>query len=113
MNVPWKYLAKSLFEYISDERKRLAETGVQIEPELAQFVGEEATEFQIFDAGSRQRKREIINKKPRTCFSGQPITVKFYMRNPLKINITVTHIKLICKFVDTDVVNEDCYVFEK
>lgn len=35
------------------------------------------------------------------------------MRNPLKTDITVTHIKLICKFEDLDEVNEECYIFEK
>jgi hypothetical protein len=109
-NVPWKYLAKTLFESITEERK---EKGLDIPIELGQFNGEENTEFQVFDSGSRQKKREIVNKKARTCFSGQPITVKFYMRNPLKIDITITHIKLVCKFEDLDEVNEECYVFEK
>lgn len=35
------------------------------------------------------------------------------MRNPLKVDINITHIKLICYFEDSENENEDCYFFEK
>ena len=35
------------------------------------------------------------------------------MKNPLKVDINITRIKLICYFEDSDKENEDCYFFEK
>ena len=35
------------------------------------------------------------------------------MRNPLKVDVNITHIKLVCLFEDLEKENEECYVFEK
>ena len=94
-------MAKHLFEYMNEERRKHPEYGIL--PEACQFNSEEINEFSIFDVTSRARKRDLTIKKIRKAFVGESIVVKLLVKNPLMADIYINNIKLVCRY-DT---NED------
>lgn len=95
-NCPWKFMAKHLFEFMNEEKRKSIEFEVQ--PESCQFNGEETNEFVIYDCTNRAKKRDLTVKKTRKAFINEPVTVKLLMKNPLMADISMTNIQLICRF---------------
>ena len=95
-NVPWKFLAKHLFELMNDERRKTPE--LQVAQEACQFNQEELNEFTIYDCTSRLRKRDLTASKVRKAFVDESIVVKLLMRNPLMADIFINNIRLVCRF---------------
>ena len=106
-NCPWKFIAKHLFEYMNDERRKNPEQGLP--PELCQFNQEELNEFTVFDCLNRTKKRELtINRQQyRKAYVGESILVKLMMRNPLMADIFINNIKLICRYENTSSQSSD------
>ena len=103
-------MSKNLFDHINEERRAKVRP---LTPEEGGFVGDEFHEFAIYDCPSKIKKKDLTLKKPRKIFAGEPITVRFIMRNPLMTEIYLSSIKIVCQYEDSEIENEDCYPFEK
>lgn len=105
-------MAKHVFEHMNDEKRKHPE--YQIQNDACQFNEDELNEFNIFDCGSRARKRDLTVKKIRSAMVNEPITVKLLMKNPLMTDLDLSHIKLICRYEDAqETTNDDFDQLEK
>jgi hypothetical protein len=68
---------------------------------------DEMAECTIYDAANEQEKAELTEKKERKVFSGQPITVRLMMRNPLLTEIQISKVRLVCSYKDKPEGKED------
>jgi len=88
----WKHLGKSVTDYIKTV-PALAEKSKQ----LSELSIEEITEFAVYDATSRQTRRELLGKKLRKVYKGTPITVKLVFKNDLYLQLNLENIRLVCE----------------
>jgi len=87
----WKHLGKSVTDYI----KTFPALAENSRP-LSELSIEEITEFAVYDATSRQTRRELLGKKLRKVYSGTPITVKVVIKNDLFLQLNLMNIRLVC-----------------
>lgn len=90
---------------MNEEKRKHPE--YQIQNESCQFNEEELNEFAIFDCGSKARKRDLTVTKIRKSFVNEPITFKLLMKNPLMTDLDLSHIRLICRYEDSQEQNNE------
>lgn len=80
----WKHLGKAVTDYVKTQP--LIKTDPDSKP-LSEFSIDEITEFAIYDATSRQTRRELLSKKTRKVFCNTPITLMVAFKNELGMSL--------------------------
>ena len=80
-------------------QSQLAETG----SEGAYAInGDEMTECGIYDATNQKERTDTTFKRQRKVFKDKAIRVRFMVRNPLLTDISISNLRLCCRYVDED-----------
>ena len=58
------------------------------------------TECGIYDSTCLKDRTDTTYKRQRKVFKDKPIRVRFMLRNPLLTDITITNLRLCCRFLD-------------
>ena len=80
----WKHMGKAITDYIKTQP--VMKQNPSSKP-LSEFSIDEITEFAIYDATSRQSRRELLGKKTRKVYCGSPISVKVTFKNDLGMSL--------------------------
>ena len=71
-------------------------------PDLCNVTLDEMAECSIYDAPTLQERIDLTKKKVRKVYKDQPVIVTLRMRNPLLNEISLSNVKLACRFKDSD-----------
>lgn len=63
--------------------------------------GDEMTECAIYDATCLRERTDTTFKKQRKVFKDTPIRVRFLLRNPLLADISISRLRLVCRYLDS------------
>jgi hypothetical protein len=90
----WKHMGKSITDHIkpvfaNSSSKNISEMSI-----------DEITEFSVYDATSRQVRREALSKKLRRVHINSNITVKLAFKNQLGMNMQMQNIRLKCRYLE-------------
>ena len=80
----WKHMGKNITDFIKTQP--VVAKDATTKP-LSELSIDEITEFAIYDATSRQGRRELLAKKLRRVYSNTPITVKVVFKNELGMSM--------------------------
>ena len=92
----WKHMAKGVCDHIRDQR--LSGDSPHLAEKLGELSVDEITDFGIYDAPSRQARKELNAKKSRRTFCNTPITLRIVLRNTLSVGLDIENIKVVCGF---------------
>ena len=62
--------------------------------------GDEMTECSIYDATSLGDRTDTTYKRQRKVFKDKAIRVRFLLRNPLLTDISISNLRLCCRYLD-------------
>ena len=58
------------------------------------------TECSIYDATCQKERTDITYKKQRKVYKDKSIRVRFMIRNPLLTDISISNLRLSCRYID-------------
>lgn len=90
----WKHMGKAITDHIKPSK---VGTSSKI---LSELSIDEITEFAVYDATSRQTRREALSKKLRRVHCNSAITVKLAFKNQLGMNMQLQNIQLKCRYTE-------------
>jgi hypothetical protein len=64
---------------------------------LAELNFDEIGEFGIYDAPARVTRNDLLAKKPRKVFAGNPIYLRLSITNPLSRPLSLKNVSLVCQ----------------
>lgn len=97
-NIPWRILEKQVTDYM---RKSHGDELVAEKAEGAYGInGDEMTECAIYDATCLRERTDTTFKKQRKVFKDKTIRVRFMLRNPLLTDISISNLRLCCRYLE-------------
>lgn len=69
--------------------------------------GDEMTECSIYDATCLRDRTDTTYKRQRKVFKNKAIRVRFFIRNPLLTDISISNLRLCCRYLDNPGNNEE------
>mmetsp|Transcript_41884 Transcript_41884/g.64103 ORF Transcript_41884/g.64103 Transcript_41884/m.64103 type:complete len:89 (-) Transcript_41884:1571-1837(-) len=83
-------MAKNVCDFIKDQ------ADIQPPSKIQELSLDEITEVGIYDAVSKQQRKELLAKKTRRVFKGSKITLRMLFKNTLNVELSVKNIRIIC-----------------
>ena len=104
-NIPWRILEKQVTDYMrKNHTEELAATGSE---GACNVNGDEMTECGIYDATCLKERTDTTHKRQRKVFKDTAIRVRFLLRNPLLTDISISNLRLCCRYVEEEKKAED------
>lgn len=69
--------------------------------------GDEMTECAVHDATCLKERCDTTHKKQRKVFKDTAIRVRFMLRNPLLTDISISNLRLCCRYAEEEKKEED------
>ena len=66
------------------------------------ICADEMVECGIYDATCLNERNETTHKRQRKVFKNQSIRVRFLLRNPLLTDISISNLRLCCRYIKPD-----------
>ena len=95
-NIPWRILEKQVTEYCRKNHQSELEAGSE---GCYAVNGDEMTECGIYDANCLKERTDTTYKRQRKVYKDKAIRVRFMLRNPLLTDISISNLRLCCRYV--------------